>query len=535
MTYTKQLINELKLHNQDFEWYPTTKEMIKPIYQKLGYHSSILDIGGGTCTFKRYINEINDDLKSDPNNYNKYGGYELQDKTYQYHVIEKSKILIDKLDKDTIVLGTDFHNTLLLDKPVDVIFCNPPYSEFVEWVCKILSTGNYKVAYLVIPQRWKSNPKINEIIKTHRLNIEILGNFDFSNAERQARAKVDVIEIVKHTSSDYNELAFNEWFNETFSIDTKTNDIMSESEHKQHIKNKLVSSDETKITTLVKLYNAELKTLLNHFHAITSMDADILETIGVNYTSIKNAIKHKTKNLKTLYWRLVFDELDEITDRLTKKSRDALFAKFERLSTIEFSDDNIYSLVIWVIKNANSYYNDQLIEWYQKISHKDHVTPYKSNHKFNTDTWRYNKQTHYTLDYRIICTWIFQLDWHGDLDEYENLPIITDITAIINNLGFKVARKDLPKEFGKKYYMYDQNDTILLEYKVYRNRNTHIKFNIEVLKALNIEISRLLGWIRSVDDIEREFPKELSKDAHKYFRSNLQLSPSNQKLLGKGE
>ena len=120
------LIEELKENNQDFEFYPTTKEMIKCIYNDMesGYNN-ILDIGCGTCNFKKFFEEFQAaESKRNNFNYTKLG---------KYYVIEKSRILLDKLDKDTIVLGTDFRNTLLIDKKVETIFCNPPYSEFEEW------------------------------------------------------------------------------------------------------------------------------------------------------------------------------------------------------------------------------------------------------------------------------------------------------------------------------------------------------------------------------------------------------------------
>ena len=42
------LIEELKQNNQDFEFYPTTKEMIRTIYEKSN-GGNWLDIGCGTC------------------------------------------------------------------------------------------------------------------------------------------------------------------------------------------------------------------------------------------------------------------------------------------------------------------------------------------------------------------------------------------------------------------------------------------------------------------------------------------------------
>ena len=56
--------------------------------------------------------------------------------------IEKSDILASNLPDDIILLGSDFHEQTLIDKKVDLIFCNPPYSEFEIWAEKIIKQGN---------------------------------------------------------------------------------------------------------------------------------------------------------------------------------------------------------------------------------------------------------------------------------------------------------------------------------------------------------------------------------------------------------
>ena len=70
-----------------------------------------------------------------------------------------------------------------------------------------------------------------------------------------------------------------------------------------------------------------------------------------------------------------------------------------------------------------------------------------------------------------------------------------------------------------------------MQYKVYKNGNMHVKFNIEFTKAMNVEVSRLLGWIRCKEDIEKEFPSEMAKGAEKYFKVNNCISLFNNNLL----
>ncbi|MBR5304924.1 MAG: DUF4942 domain-containing protein [Candidatus Gastranaerophilales bacterium] len=560
----QQTLIELKENNEDFELYPSSREMLWKIYEVMDTGSKILDIGCGTCNFKKYAEEFDkinqQKYFEDIDKYNKKLIDRYPDKPCRliskYYVIEKSKILIDKFDKDTIVLGTDFYNTLLIDKKADTYFCNPPYSEYVEWTTRILADGNFKEAFLIIPQRWKENEQINLVLKKYDIQNNILGSFDFLQAERPARAKVDVVRFTKNPTkydyrwrdlNDFNEKAFDNWFDETFKMrdSAKENKYESEieREEKQNIKNQLVGC-KSKGDFLVNLYNEEQKKLFEQFQAICSLDTDTLLTIGVKKEAIKEAIKQKIVSLKTKYWRIVFDEFEEITERLTSETRRQMFDRFKELQTVDFTLENIYPLILWVIKNANGYYDEQLISFFKKLSSPDNVKPYKSNQKvFERDKWRHNsfadekKVSHYTLDYRIIMSSPFRTDYYGRLDgfDYGCSEKLQDIFTIAKNLGFKIGLCDIPKNFGEKCFcLYGDSDKTFMEYRAYKNGNMHVKFDIEFAKALNVETSRLLGWIRSKEDIEKEFPQELAKGAEKYFKINnyVALNVNNVPLLG---
>lgn len=564
------LIQELKTNNEDYEFYPTTKEMLNVIYPHIN-RETVLDIGCGTCNFKKYFWEY---AQQQADMYNKekelkkaecerngqrYYYDEARAKDYysisKYYVMEKSKILLNELDADTICLGTDFNNQTLIDKKVDVIFCNPPYSEFTEWVHKIISEGNYKRAYLIIPTRWKDNQETIKLLEYHKTSYKILGTFDFSDAERQARATVNVVEFKKdkyegryyHDQEVIDSDAFNAFFNKTFNIKNNIDDEnLSEWEKerkdkdtiKDKLKHALAECKEGKAEILVKLYQEEMDTLIKHLNLIMELDESILETFGFSVAKVKEALKKKLIDLKRYYWRQVLDEMEEITDRLTSQSRNDLFNTFEELQTLDFTIDNIYYLVIWVIKNANKYYNSQLIDFFVKLSDADNVQPYKSNQKlFNRDEWRWNraKNSHYILDYRIIMSSPFRITWSGKLEanEYNGGRTLNDIKTIANNLGFETSDwNNYPSDFGEKTYIYFNRGTdAFMEYKTYKNGNMHIKFNKEFTKAMNVEVSRLLGWIRCKEDIAREFPDELAKGAEKYFKINNYISLENNNLL----
>lgn len=544
---TRQIVSKLKEAGQDFEFYPTTREMIAPIFENYKIHSrsikNFLDIGCGTCNFLTFMNELYDEDKKAYDMRQKRKEYEakLSGERYcaeqywlswfDYQVMEKSKILIDQLPKDTVVLGTDFNTNTLLDKNVDAIFCNPPYSEFENWTKRIIRESNAQYIYLIIPERWKDNAEIMQAIKDTGASTNILGSFDFLHAERAARAKVDVILIDK--SRCPKNQAFDNWFDATFQMRDKEikRDYEKEREEEKKLKNQLIGG-KNKVEILVNLYNEELTTLYKHFKAISSLDVDILESIGVSKTAVKESLKSRIEGLKNLYWRLVFDEMEEITSRLTAATKEKLYNRFKGLLTVDFNHENIYSLVAWVCKNASAYYDEQLIELYKTFTSPENILKYKSNQKvFKEDKWYNDKRrfdnidevTHYCLSYRIICDNLYfraSYSWRNEIDDHKVQTIIKDLCAVANNLGFTAKRWDNPEVFGHKYYIWMDNGKPLLEFKVYQNGNTHIKLDKEFAKALNVEVARLLGWIRDKSDIAKEFPDEMAEGAEKYYNSN---------------
>ena len=534
-----KLVETLKENDQDFEFYPTTKAMLDIIYGDLypkvkqTYNScKILDIGAGTCNFKKYLVDY---INSIP---------ESNHKGFGYYVIEKSQIMLNSygIDDNIFVLGTDFHQTTLIDKSVDFIFCNPPYSEFKEWTAKILKESTAKSIYMVIPQRWKEDKNLIAFIDKH-YDYTILGSDDFSNAERQARAKIDIICFEKKCQ-DYDPYAtfFDECFGvKGFEADTRSSRIKDEEDAKT-ISNKLVSA-KNKAEMLVDLYNADLDKFMQSLRAITSIDADLLKQIGVSKESLLESLKSKIAGLKNLYWNQVMNEMEEITLRLTHHSRELLTKKFTDMKIVDFTLSNIQNTVIWVVKNAKDFYDTQLVTLFKDMSDYENVKNYKSNERvFEKERWGYfhyseTKYSHYNLDYRIVLTHhsFVSNSWENRLDIRAIMVWVDDILAVANNLGFGINTSyERPDEqgFGKKNYVYLNNGDVFMEYKVFKNGNCHIKLNVEFTKALNVEASRLLGWIKNKQDVVKEFDDSM-QGAEKYFMSNFsnQITSSSVKML----
>jgi len=113
MESTLQLVKALKDNDEDFEWYPTTSQIIDVIKEDIeenncDTHLSVLDCGSGDG---RVLNALTKGKK---------------------YAIEKSRPLLNALNKSIFVVGTDFESQTLIDKKVSVVFSNPPYSAYAQ-------------------------------------------------------------------------------------------------------------------------------------------------------------------------------------------------------------------------------------------------------------------------------------------------------------------------------------------------------------------------------------------------------------------
>ncbi len=536
------LVAELKDNQQDFEWYPTTDEIIEAIKndlenQKLDGKYSVLDCGAGDG---RVLNALTEGRK---------------------YAIEKSKPLLNALDRKIFVVGTDFVEQTLIDKRVDVVFSNPPYSEFNAWMTKIILEARAKLLYLVVPKRWESDVVIKEAIKSRSAEAKVIKEADFLNAERQARAKVHVVRIDLQPNATRHSYyrrggakvdPFELWFNENFKIGAQNK---QRSEHqkgtskrestKEQVQNALVSGGDI-VAVLEELYNQDLSHLINNYRSLESLDSALLEELDVNLEGLREAFDLKITNLKDLYWRELFNNLSKVTERLTKKSRESLLNTLTEHTHVDFTVRNAHAILEWVIKNANHYLDDQLIELVEQMTEKASVVLYKSNEKtFGEEKWRYCRRPEglekYKLEYRVVLQSSGGIDtgYWGDKSEISNraATLINDIRAVANNVGFDTRGllEDPKAHFNwasnKKNVFHFKHpktgDAVqLMEVKAFKNGNLHIKFNQAFMCKLNVEFGRLKGWLKTAEQAADEIDITL-KAAQMSFKSQKLITASS--------
>jgi len=473
---------------------------------------------------------------------------------------------LDNMPAHIAIVGTDFEQQTLIDKDVSVVFCNPPYSQYEQWAVKIIKEALCNTIYLIIPNRWADSGPIAAALESRGTKARVLWSGDFTNAERRARATVDILSIsLNEADNGYGCRAqkkdpFDTWFAETFPEVEKIDHVPEESPVDVRMNTEIMQGYNL-VDRLVILYKQDLERMRASYRSLCAIDPALLATIGVKAEQIKDGLKQKIQSLKNLYWKELFDHLDKITARLTHDSREAIVKKMASAVHVDFTSDNAYAVVLWVLKNANEYIEDQLTGLFKKLSHPDHVKRYKSNQKtWGNEQWRYlrNPQwndggeetpSRYMLDYRIVYyhyqaikpnsgeTWRHSdYDYPGGLHTSAH-QVIGDIITIANNLGFPAGtlgcysdsrQRAWASGQAEEFYLNDGEP--LVRVRAFINGNMHFQFNQKFIKALNVEASRLLGWIRTPQEAATEMGIGIDI-AQKYFNVNRIFAASDCKLL----
>jgi Domain of unknown function (DUF4942) len=541
------LLAEVKAAKEDYEWYPTTKAMLEIVaksiknelieYGQKEMTYSIMDIGAGNGNALNILCEL---TKNDGDKY----------------AIEKSKVLIDSLPADIFILGTDFHEQTLIDKRVDVVFCNPPYSEYEYWMERIVSEANCAYIYMIVPQRWRENKTISTMLNRRcgiiegaddidveeevrrewrRSNgkVEVLSSSTFEDSEfRQARAKVDILKIkFQDTGWRHESLAidpFDLWFENTFKINADPSEEIEDTKSLAQELHELVAGQNL-IERLEELYREDFSKLLETYRTLEKLDYDLFKELGVDLKQVKGGLKQRVAGLKNIYWQELFNNLDTITSRLTFNSREKLLKKLTEHTSIDFTATNAYAVVVWAIKNANAYFDSQLLELYLTLADKDNIHNYKSNKRLVTDRWRYEdeKHSHFILDYRLVIDHHHAFNGYGSYDKPNGInndahTLLNDICTIAKNLGFDVKTTSMDFQWvpGECNRFLFSDDSLFMDVRAYLKGTIHIRCDQDFMRKLNIEAGRLNGWIKSPSEAKAETGID---NAAELFNTNFKL------------
>ena len=548
---TTDMVERLRDSNQDFEWYPTTQAMIDTIKADMreyflvredeGLFKTVLDCGAGDG---RVLEALTDGSR---------------------YAIEKARPLLDSMDCSVFVVGTDFHAQTLLDKKTDVLFSNPPYSEYRDWMLKILKEAYTPVAYLIVPKRWKEDEVIGRALEARNAQVSVLDELDFTDADRAARAQVQVVrvDLAKNSRAGFMSREknpdvdpFQLWFEENFPLnvnpDSYTSSMDSRRRRKERMQEELDEANEMVescglVGALERLYQKDMDHLLANYQKLCDMDSELLRELDVNLKAVRSGLKLKIENLKDQYWQELFDNLSTLTDRLTSESRQKMLETLTAHTHIDFQAANCHAVVSWAAKNASAYYNDQLIRIVENMVNKANIELYRSNQTtFGEEMWRYGRKPEnlerYSLDYRIVLHHIGGISTERLLGlnpknglERRATDFVDDLRVIATNLGFDTFGFDGAAyrewESGKKMTFWYQDHVageqrVLMEVRAYKNGNLHIKFAPALIQSLNIEFGRLKGWLKTAEQAASELDIDAQVAQHS-FGVNYQIEASS--------
>ncbi|MEZ9708602.1 DUF4942 domain-containing protein [Vibrio breoganii] len=534
---TKQTIRLLRNTYSDHEFYPTTDEIIDIVkehaeeqYSRSSNGFKILDVGAGDGRVLDAIagiwhlkpgqaanNQTNIDIK-------KYS-------------IEKASSLIALQSRDTFNIGTDFHHQTLLDLNVDIVFCNPPFGEYAVFAERIIRETQANDIYLVLPSRWKNNEDIQAAIKSRSGKVIALAQADFTKADRPARAIVEVLHINLRYINACNSVAvdpFELWFNTNFKV-AHSDESQPHNATEETKANTALIKDEGLIKTLVQLHDAKIAKLLKNYKMLSQVDGNLLAEITPDFKKMMlESMQLKLAGIKTEYWKVLFDNLDVLTDRLTKTTRDKMIDTLTGQTSIDFTASNAHEIVLWSIRNTNWYIDDQLVEFTRKLFSKENIEFYKSNkHLADDEKWRRcNEQQAYynfahtsegashfklALEKRIVTHRVGGLKQKDFTSGLQLSPdaknFLSDLITIASNLGFDTGLSQLPifddwKDAKREAVHFHNHKTnkkdVLFEFRAFQNGNLHLFFNQELLIKLNVAMGRILGWIRSKEEASEE-------------------------------
>lgn len=537
-------LKSVQAAREDFEWYPTTAEIITAMIEDLGREdadhgyrrhrlSRFLDIGAGDGKVLRAVEAFDDEIG--------------------LRAIEKSRTLSHLLPESAMLLGVDFWKTSLLDKNVDIIFSNPPYSEYRPWTLKILREAPAgALIYLVLPERWQDHREIAAELDDRAKSTDVIGRFDFRDAEdRRARVTAALVRIKLINCHDGGgNDPFVRFFDETFDFPDPEPD--SDPDEEEQI-DKLVRRTNL-VEALCQLHDTRLRELHESHQAICRVPRDVLEEFDITRSGVIASLRDKLATTKKHYWRRLFDGMEELYSRLTVESRERMVNLLQSRTGIDFNRENAYTVILWAVEHANEYFDQQLIDTYETLVCAANVESYVSNHRvFSRDRFAYHfvrdeNNTHYRLKvgHRIVVErggGLNRSEWtrHVELDR-RAANLLLDLATVASNLGYHVHSSSLVRDIRtiddstpfECVHVRHGEARVLYRVRAFLKGTLHFQFDPEFIHALNIQHGKLKGWLRN----DAEAAAELEIDpglAARFFHTSPRISADNLRITGTAE
>ena len=550
---THQLVKQLKAAGEDFEWYPTTPSQLAVVAEHMTqlfneydipsrYAESIrlLDVGAGSGSALDYLT---DHLKS------------LDEVTgpVERLAVEKSTLHINSYrNRGITLIGTVFEEINFISKSCDFAFVNPPYKHFTAWISVLLSQLNFKALYAVIPSRWKECDILKDAIKRRGItDVDVLGESDFYDAERQARAKVDIVCFsfadmpseerlaLRRARNPHYKPTLGAGGNSPFQMfienelglvktTSKSTKEFKEFEQKERIR-KAMATEGSKSCELVKSsgvlaalldnYDRDMQHILEQYKKIATVPGELLDELGVNYDSLVSGVKDKLFGLRQVYWQLLFENLHAISSRLISAHKIELLNTLNA-NALDFTEKNTIYIVNYAVAIANEKIEQGLVSVFKKLTDKESILKYyASNQHVYHDNWRYNDGRDFSIDSKRMLDYRFVYSsWsnfhnesykHGLNDNAREF--VSDLKVVFTLLGYsQLTLSDNLDDLspGDKLTIKGNLPTgktiTLITIRFYGKGTRHLKFDQQAMLRFNCTVAQILKWVRSKEEFEYE-------------------------------
>lgn len=561
---TLNIVRELKEKNEDFEYYPTTADQLLAItndvkailetHEFKGTTIKLLDVGAGCGSALLSLANGLSGL-----------GYDCD-----MFAIEKATTHIKTYAaKNITLLGTEFKETNFITKSADIAFTNCPYSELEAWMVTLISQMNFRLMYAIMPERWQESPLIKQAIKQRCIvDVKVIATSDFLDAHRQARVKVHVVRLAfenfEEDTKKWKAFGIHDYtprvgdgMTNSFQLflgelglkkSVSATNTFYESRVKESIEAKLTEEGsesfalvESKgvVHALIENYERDLKHIVGQYRKIGELDAEILSELGVDLTAVHKGLQEKLYGYRAVYWDYLFDYLDTLKERLTNKHRTELLNALNQ-NGLDFTYLNAVYIIDYAVTAANERMEQSLVDVFKDLTCEQSIARhYKSNEHVYSDSWRHNSDrlnmgARFALDYRFIYSGYKNFSASKDGLDSSAVSFIGDLMVITRLLGYSNlnADKDLAEvEAGELVCIRGNSpqgkEQTLIQMRFHKNGSRHLKWDQELMLRFNVIVSRLLGWVRSKEDYERETDAALPI-SHGIWsaRDNLQLHSS---------
>lgn len=426
------------------------------------------------------------------------------------------------VNANTLSLSCSFESTTLVDKEVDVIFCNPPLKEYEAYCKRIFEECLAKRVFLVLPMEWKSSKEIGAYAKANGFDVELVARLGYVKNNQREKAEIILFyrsylserAVMERKLSQEYHLGnlFEELHKGRFVLrgeleKKKEDEIAKESEGMEY---------QAFLEYLLKRYEKEHNDYFDNFKHFSNLSAYFLDYIGVQRDDITTNTAVFEKLLRKLYWDQCLSKNPNITSKLTPLQYDELLNELKERGA-DFSRSNIANVEAYCLSRSRVMEQKNFITFWERFTNGDNLEGFTDLISNPHPYMDYPKEKRFfkgKIKEKVACSYA------GSYDDYypnilRDVRIVHLLQILLQSMGYqdlhyrhadgsKIAiteRIDLP--LGISYLFAGERQ--ITKFTSYKNRKLNIVFDKEVIANINLRVLLYQGWITNLAEAKEAF------------------------------